>query len=89
MLAVYSPAVVTLYDGDPSTRIDHLMAVSNQALSDSGVAIQLRLVDSQELDMDESQDIDTWIDAANQRNGVFADLDDMRRTTGADLIVFY
>ena len=89
VLALYSPGVTTLYDGDPSTRIDHLMTVSNQVLSDSGVDMQLRLVDSQEYAMDESQNIDQWIDAADSRDGVFANLNELRDSVGADLIVFY
>ncbi|MDG2070223.1 MAG: zinc-dependent metalloprotease family protein, partial [Pseudomonadales bacterium] len=89
VLALYAPAVTTLYDGDPSTRIDHLMTLSNQVLSDSGVDIVLRLVDSQEYDMDDAQNIDQWVDAADDRAGVFENLDTLRAASGADLIVLY
>jgi peptidyl-Asp metalloendopeptidase len=89
VLALYSEGVTTLYNGDPDTRIDHIMAFSNQVLSDSGVDISLRLVDSRELAMDETRTIDDWLDDANNRANGFASLDSLRDETGADLIVLY
>ncbi len=87
ILVVYSSGVAALYGGDPSVRIDHLMAFSNQVLSDSNVDIQMRLAGVTELAMNESQSIDAWLNEADGRTGVFTDLDALRDQYAADLIV--
>lgn len=89
VLAVYTPAVTSFYGGDPSARLDHLITVANQALTDSNVDIVFRLVSSVELDMDTSQNIVQWLDAAVDGEGVFADLQQRRTDAGADLIAMF
>jgi hypothetical protein len=89
LLAVYPPEVTDFYDGDISARLDHLLAVSNQALSDSNVKIILRLAAAEELDIDTSQGISAQFDAAINGTGVFQNLQQMRSDAGADLIVMF
>ena len=89
ILALYGPAVTTLYDGDPGTRIDHIIAYSNQVLSDSNVDMQLRLVGSAEIAMDESQTIDEWINEADAKTGVYSDLVARQDAVGADLTLLF
>ncbi len=89
VLAVYSTGTSALYNGDPSARLDHLIAVSNLALSDSGVNITVRLVASEELAMDTSQSISQWLNAAANGEGVFSNLQQSRTDAGADLITMF
>ena len=44
VLALYSQGFPVLYDGDPTTRIQHVFEGSNVIFEDSGLPIQLRLV---------------------------------------------
>ena len=53
VLALYSPAFPALYDGDPTTRIQHLFAFANNIYSESGVSLRLRLVGMVEVQVDE------------------------------------
>ena len=86
ILAVYSTGVTSFYDGDPSARLDHLFAVSNAALEDSGVDIVFRLAASQELAMDTTRDIGQWLEAAQDGTDIYADLQQRRTDAGADLV---
>ncbi len=89
VLVVYSTGVKTAYNGDPSARIDHLISVSNQALADSKVEMTLRLAAAVELDMDESQSIDEWLNAAENGQGPFAGLAQLREDKRADIVVMF
>lgn len=89
LLVVYSVGVTTLYDGDPTARFDHLVSLSNQALSDSNVSMSLRLVSAQELNIDKSKTIDQWLDDAEAAIGVYSDLEQRRVAAGADLVVMF
>ena len=89
LLVVYSAGVTTLYNGDPTARFDHLISLSNQALSDSNVSMSLRLVSAQELNIDESKTIGQWLDDAEAAIGVYSDLEQRRVAVGADLVVMF
>ena len=89
LLVVYSAGVTTLYNGDPTARFDHLISLSNQALSDSNVSMSLRLVSAQELNIDESKTIGQWLDDAEAAVGVYSDLEQRRVAAGADLVVMF
>ena len=89
ILAVHSSGVTSFYDGDPSARIDHLIAVSNAALEDSDVDIVFRLAGIQEVAMDTTQNIHAWMDDAETSAGVFTDLPALRDETGADLVTMF
>jgi hypothetical protein len=89
VLAVYDVGVENEYDGDPSARLDHLFAVANLALADSGVDMKLRLVGQKKVTMDTSQTITQWLQAAENNEGAFADLEQTRIETGADLVTMF
>ena len=89
VLVVYSTGVRSYYNGNPSTRIEHLFEYSNQILAESGVDMELRLVDAQELAMNTSQNISSWLSAAENGSGVFDDLQARREAAGADLVVMF
>lgn len=89
VLAVYDAAVTSHYSGDPSARLDHLIAVSNAALSDSKVDIVLRLAGTEELAMDPSQTMRQWLRAAEKGEGAFQNLQQSRTSAGADLIASF
>ena len=54
VLALYSPGFPDLYNGDPTTRISHVMTLAEQIFSDSGVNIDFRLVGIAEAPVDGS-----------------------------------
>ncbi len=54
VLALYSPGFAETFDGEPSTRIRHVMTLADTIFSDSGVNAQLRLVGISEIELDES-----------------------------------
>ena len=89
VLAVINSEVTAFYDGDASARLDHLFAVANSSLEDSQVDIVLRLVGTEELEMDTTQDIYEWLDAAQSGEGVFNDLQERRAEAGADLVTMF
>ncbi len=86
VLVVYNSGVVSTYNGDPTARIDQLFAVSNQALEDSNVDIELRIADYRQIDFEESASLSTLLGDAESGAGVFADLESIRLETGADLV---
>ena len=53
VLALYSPGMADLYDGDPSTRIRHVLTVAETLFSDSGVGVDFRLVGIAPADVEE------------------------------------
>lgn len=91
ILAVYSTGVKSHYDGDPSARIEHLIAVSNAALEDSGVDIVFRVVgiEDGELAMDTTREMSDWLSAAGNGDDIYSDLQARRETAGADLVTMF
>ncbi|MBT4159915.1 MAG: hypothetical protein HOE54_01315, partial [Gammaproteobacteria bacterium] len=89
ILAGYAAGGTSFYNDDPVARIEHLIAVSNAALSDSRVDIVFRLAGSEELSMDTSQSIDDWLNAAENGDGIYENLQQSRSDAGADLITMF
>lgn len=89
VLVVHSAGVTSYYNGNPSTRIEHLFEYSNQVLADSQVDMVVRLVGVEELAMDTSQNISQWLTAAENEEGAFSDLQNLREAAGADLVVMF
>ena len=54
VLALYSPGFAELYDGDPTTRIQHTMRLADAIFVDSGLDIRLRLVGIAGAELDDS-----------------------------------
>ena len=80
VLVLYSQSVPGVYDGDPTTRIQHEFTTGNRILTDSGVQAQFRVVGMVEVEADESNvqsrvELDTRLREAGRH--------------GADLVVVY
>ncbi|MFT6437850.1 MAG: hypothetical protein ACJAVI_005932 [Candidatus Azotimanducaceae bacterium] len=86
-LVVYTQGVPALYGGDPSARIDQLIALSNQVYLSSGLELQLRLASSVQKTVDESATLGTLLTAMDDRTGSFADLDTLKANSNADIVV--
>ena len=54
VLALYSPGFAESFDGEPSTRIRHVLTLADTIFSDSEVHASLRLVGISEIELDES-----------------------------------
>ncbi len=67
VLAWYSQGYPRLFDGDPTTRIQHLFDLANVILQDSGLPFQLRLVGLVETHLSDETDIGSVIDKADLR----------------------
>ena len=63
LLALYSQGYPDLFDGDPTTRIQHVVAQANTIFADSGVGVQLRLVGMTQVEIEEAEEFDS-VDAA-------------------------
>ena len=80
VLAIYSQGVPGLFDGDPTTRIQHLFALANDRYANSSAGLRFRLVGLVEAHVDESEE---RIDLARQS----WPLETERH--GADLVVLF
>ena len=84
-LVLYSPGAAELYDGDPSTRIDHLFAIANTAYANSGLNTKLSLVDAQLYELDDSLSPTSVLSASIQDEV----LKEKRDEAGADVVILY
>ena len=76
LLALYSQGFPDLFDGDPTTRIQHVVTLANVIFEDSGLAVKLRPVGTAQVEVDEH---DEWArpeaaDLAEQVEGHSSDL---------------
>ena len=55
VLAFYSQSFPALYDGDATTRIQHVVAMANTILRDSGVPMKFRIVGTVPVEIDEDK----------------------------------
>lgn len=64
VLVLFTPELVTVHGSEEGarTRIEHLLAISNQAYMDSGIALNLRLASSRLVNYPASNSIDTALD---------------------------
>ncbi len=91
LLVVYSPEF-GVGMGDPDARIEQLVAFTNQALANTGVEGQFRLVGAVELDFNNNLGIGTILDQATClmpsfcANTPFAGLANLRDSVGADMV---
>ncbi len=86
VLAVFNPETDAQYSGDVEARIDHLFAVSNQALADSGVNMEIRVAGYEEIGFDDSLGLEALLTQSGNGSGVFANLAATRDARGADLV---
>ena len=84
VMAIYDASLPETYNGDHQARIDHIFTVSNTALTDSNVNMQLRLVESREIDT--LQPYEDMLNDGNNAADAYAELPDLRTQFGADLI---
>jgi len=88
VLVVYTPGLETRYGGvdQVQTRIQNLVALANQAYTDSGVDISLHLVAAIEIDApDDTSQLDT-LNAITKSNGPYSNVAWLRDAYGADLV---
>ena len=57
VLVMYTPGLRKVYDGDPTTRIQHEFAMANAILANSAVQAQFRVVGMVEVQVDESKEV--------------------------------
>ena len=86
VLALYSPGFADLYDGDPDTRIHHVMTVADGIYQDSGTGVRLRLVGIEQTDVeDENNDAGFVLDELSRSSAV----EQLRDQYGADLVIMF
>jgi hypothetical protein len=86
-LVIYTQGVPALYGGDPSARIDQLIALSNQVYQSSGLELTLRLASSAQKTVDETATLNTLLSAMDARSGSFSDLDTLKANANADIVI--
>lgn len=87
IMIIYNQSFSAKYPGEQLTaRLNELMALANQAYSDSEVAISLRLVHSFEVLYTNETDNETVLDALTDGLGVFSQVQQLRQQYGADLV---
>ena len=73
LLTLYSQGFPDLFDGDPTTRIQHVVTIANVIFEDSGLAIRLRPVGMAQLELDERDEFsypEAWaLNEQVQRHG--------------------
>ena len=90
ILALYTPGAASLYPYGVQTRINQLISVANQIYADSGVKITLRPVYYGLVDYSDSNDMDAALsDLIAKTDSAFANVDNLRATYGADLIMLF
>ena len=80
VLGMYSPGFPELYNGDPTTRIRHVMTLTNQIYQDSGLNLDFRLVGIVEAPVDDSSEFNEVPSQTTM---------DLVRQHGADIAVIY
>ena len=73
LLGLYTQGYPDLFDGDPTTRIQHLVTLANVMYEDSELAIRLRAVGAAQAELDESDEFadleETFLADQVQRHG--------------------
>jgi hypothetical protein len=87
LLVLYSNTAAALYPGGIDTRIQHMLAVSNQAYSDSTVGITLRLAHKTAVSYGDSANSNTALSAFQQNAAPFTSAESLRTQYGADMAV--
>ncbi|MFT5571077.1 MAG: hypothetical protein ACI9RP_003136, partial [Cyclobacteriaceae bacterium] len=89
VLVYISQGVPSLYGGDASARIDQLIQQSNAVLANSGVAITLNLVNTIQINVDETIGLSAALNLMDQRNAPFTNLDIEKSSSKADIAVMF
>jgi hypothetical protein len=87
VLALYTPGVTQLYGSGVDTRIGHVVDVTNQVYATSEAGIRIHVVHSQEVAYSDTAHSHDALDAVTNNLGVFAGVEALRTTHGADLVV--
>ncbi len=89
LMVIITKSSDILYNNDPESRINHLIAVTNQIFIESNVNIRIELRKIERLEYSDNNDPDTILnDLVNKTAPAFANLNLMRYTTGSDLVMF-
>jgi hypothetical protein len=88
VLVLYTSGFVTDKGGTAgaSAAIDHLIAISNQAYRDSGVALMLRRVGAEQVSVSDQTSNSTTLANLTNGTGPFANVKTRRNALGADLV---
>ncbi|MBL4868913.1 MAG: matrixin family metalloprotease [Pseudomonadales bacterium] len=90
VLVVYTPGVAARYNGEPETRFQHLLNVTNQVYADSLVDLELRMVHSVEVDYEEANNAGVALqEMTYAQHPAFENIASLRSEYGADMVVFY
>ena len=90
ILVLYTPGTAERYNGQPESRINHLFNVTNQAYRDSGLDLQIRPVHMQQIGYpDNTSSTQALYDMTLQRDAAFADVEQLRKDHGADMVLMY
>lgn len=88
LMVVYTPGMVNRLGGDAQarTRIDNLVAVTNQIMVDSQVSIRMRLVKTLYVNQDDNVNQGSLLPALANGQGAFSGVRAARDAAGADLV---
>ncbi|WP_081412935.1 reprolysin-like metallopeptidase [Chitinilyticum aquatile] len=86
LMVYYTPGFSAAQGGNPWRRIDYLVALTNQAYQDSGIAARLRLVHTQAINYTDNSDLYAPLEAISSSTTPFQDLEGLRSYKGADLV---
>ncbi len=90
VLVLYTPGTAARYGGNPATRFNHLMGVSNQIYLDSQVDAKLRMVGAVQVNYPDTGDASVALeDMTYRKNAAFANVETLRQQYGADMVVLY
>jgi peptidyl-Asp metalloendopeptidase len=90
VLVAYTPAVGQAYSGDPTTRINQLFALTNQIYADSGVALELNLVKTVQVNYTDDNSAETALNHITQASdAAFAGIPALRDQFKADMVILY
>lgn len=85
VLFLYSPAVSAHYNGEATTRINHIIETSNAIFKSSQLDVQINAVEVQQYNIDDNIDPYKLMGQAKNSKAI----DDLRNKLGADLVVMY
>ncbi len=88
LLMLYTPEMAQAYGNDLEVRLEYIVAVANQAYSDSKINLKLRIVGMIEVDYDNDNNIYTALQDLTNGAGAFSNVPQLRNKYGADLVTF-
>ena len=86
VLVIYTPGFVTRLGANWRTRIDQLVALTNQSYIDSGVPQQIRLVGVEQVNYADTTTNSTALSLLTSSSGAFSTVAGLRKKYGADLV---